>query len=46
MKYIEKSERKSLGAKTEDELMKYILEQPVEPGRRYPMSLSLRRSLA
>ena len=41
MKYIEKSERKSLGAKTEDELMKYILEQPVEPGEKIPNEFEL-----
>ena len=41
MAYIEKSARKSLGAKTEDELMKYILEQPVEPGQRIPNEFEL-----
>lgn len=41
MKYIEKSERKSLGAKTEDELMKYILETPVVPGEKIPNEFEL-----
>lgn len=41
MTYIEKNARKSLGAKTEDELMKYILEEPVEPGEKIPNEFEL-----
>lgn len=41
MSYIEKADRKSLGAKTEDELMKYILEEPVAPGEKIPNEFEL-----
>lgn len=41
MSYIEKADRKSLGAKTEDELMKYILEKPVAPGEKIPNEFEL-----
>lgn len=41
MSYIEKAARKSLGAKTEDELMKYILQEPVEPGQKIPNEYEL-----
>ncbi|MGN0484712.1 MAG: FadR/GntR family transcriptional regulator [Lachnospiraceae bacterium] len=41
MAYIEKADRKSLGEKTEDELMKYILEKPVEPGQKIPNEFEL-----
>lgn len=41
MAYVEKSARKSLGAKTEDELMKYILEEPIEPGQKIPNEFDL-----
>ena len=30
----DKMNRKPLGARIEDELMKYILQEPVEPGHR------------
>lgn len=41
MSYIKKTARKSLGAKTEDELMKYILQEPVEPGQKIPNEYEL-----
>ena len=41
MSYVEKKARKSLGARTEDELMKYILREPVEPGQRIPNEFEL-----
>ena len=41
MSYVEKKARKSLGARTEDELMKYILREPVEPGHRIPNEFEL-----
>lgn len=33
--------RKPLGARTEDELMKYILQEPVEPGQKIPNEFEL-----
>lgn len=41
MEYVEKSARKSLGAKTEDELMMYIQKQRIEPGRKIPTEYEL-----
>ncbi|MGN1267352.1 MAG: FadR/GntR family transcriptional regulator, partial [Dorea sp.] len=41
MAYVEKADRKSLGEKTEDKLMKYILEQPVNPGQKIPNEFEL-----
>lgn len=37
----DKTGKKSLGARTEDELMKYILQEPVEPGQRIPNEYEL-----
>ena len=36
-----KTSKKSLGARTEDELMKYILQKPVEPGQKMPNEFEL-----
>ena len=45
MYQYEKRTENQLGAQTEDELMKYILQKPVKPGRRFPMNLSWQRNL-
>ncbi len=37
----DKTNRKPLGARTEDELMKYILQEPVEPGQKLPNEFEL-----
>ncbi len=37
----DKTGKKSLGARTEDELMKYILQEPVEPGQKIPNEYEL-----
>lgn len=37
----DKKGKKSLGAQTEDELMKYIFQEPVEPGQRIPSEFEL-----
>ena len=39
--HIEKAAKKPLGARTEDELMKYILQTPVEPGPNIPNEFEL-----
>lgn len=41
MGYIEKSDRKSLGEKTEDKLMEYIFQEPIEPGQKIPNEYEL-----
>lgn len=41
MYQYEKKNRKSLGAQTEDELMKYILQKPVKPGQKIPNEFEL-----
>ena len=41
MYQYEKKNRKSLGAQTEDELMKYILQKPVKPGQKIPKEFEL-----
>ncbi|MDO4491822.1 MAG: FadR/GntR family transcriptional regulator [Lachnospiraceae bacterium] len=41
MEYIEKTERKSLGAKTEDKLMNYILKESILPGQKIPNEFEL-----
>lgn len=33
---IDKMAKKPLGARIEDELMRYILQEPVEPGQKIP----------
>lgn len=38
---MDKKRKKSLGAQIEDELMKYILHEPVEPGQRIPSEFEL-----
>ncbi len=38
---LDKIKRKSLGARTEDELMKYILQESIEPGQRIPNEFEL-----
>lgn len=38
---IDKKNKKPLGARIEDELMKYILQEPVEPGQRIPNEFEL-----
>lgn len=40
---IEKKGKKSLGAQTEDELMKVILQEPFEPGQKIPSEFELAR---
>lgn len=37
----DKMNRKPLGARIEDELMKYILQEPVEPGQKIPNEFEL-----
>ena len=37
----ENRNKKPLGARTEDELMKYILQEPVEPGKKIPNEFEL-----
>lgn len=37
----DKKSKKSLGAQTEDELMKYILQKPVKPGQKIPNEFEL-----
>ena len=37
----DKMNKKPLGARTEDELMKYILQEPVEPGQKIPNEFEL-----
>ena len=41
MYHYEKKDRKSLGAQTEDELMKYILQEPIKPGQKIPNEFEL-----
>ena len=41
MYHIDKQGKKPLGARIEDELMKYILQEPVEPGQKIPNEFEL-----
>lgn len=41
MYQYEKHNKKSLGARTEDELMKYILQEPIKPGQKIPNEFEL-----
>lgn len=38
---FDKKNKKPLGAQIEDELMKYILQEPVEPGQKIPNEFEL-----
>ena len=38
---IDKMAKKPLGARIEDELMRYILQEPVEPGQKIPNEFEL-----
>ena len=45
MYHYEKKDRKSLGAQTEDELMKYILQEPIKTRtEKFQMNLSWQRN--
>ena len=41
MKQYESQNQKSLGARTEDELMKYILQEPIKLGQKIPNEFEL-----
>lgn len=41
MKHLDKNVKKPLGSRIEDELMKYILQEPIEPGHKIPNEFEL-----